>query len=318
MMAGLSNRTKQWLGGLVALAALARSPHAQAPSGTRPQFEVASVKRCQADPIGARGGATRSTPDRMTMDCQNVLGLIEAAYVMFADGKRADPATFLNTPVEGGPNWIKSERYSITAKEPDATPDTVMRGPMMQALLEDRFKLRIRRERRDVPVYELTRARGGPKLEPFKEGSCVPNEFPPPFPPPPTPPGQRRCKPDPGASLSPEEQLRAIGPNRVLQFEGVTLVEFTNYVLANPLVGLQRRVVDKTGLPGRFNIRLEYAPPPVDPSRPEIATLQAAAGDPTAPAIETALREQLGLRLEPAKGEGVRFVIESVDRPIEN
>ena len=50
----------------------------------------------------------------------------------------------------------------------------MMSGPMMQKLLEDRFKLRIHRETREVPVYALTVAKSGPKLPPFQEGSCTP------------------------------------------------------------------------------------------------------------------------------------------------
>jgi uncharacterized protein (TIGR03435 family) len=48
-----------------------------------------------------------------------------------------------------------------------------MNGPMLQALLEDRFKLKVHRETREIPVYVLTEAAGGPKIEPFREGSCV-------------------------------------------------------------------------------------------------------------------------------------------------
>jgi uncharacterized protein (TIGR03435 family) len=303
--------------GVAPMTAVSRSPwgaqEATTAAGARPTFEVAAIRRCENDPI-VRGGATRTGPDRITVACQNVLGLIESAYVMYGDGSAADPATFLNTPIEGGPGWIRTERYSIDAKAPMATPEGVMRGPMMQALLEERFGLRIRRERYEVPIYALTIANGGHKLEPFAEGSCIVAEFPPTAPSEPAPPGQRRCKPDPTRPLSPSEQLRAVGPNRTIEFEGITIADFTRYVLSNPLLRLDRRVNDRTGLSGRFNIRLEYAPPPADPGRPALAALQAAAGEPTAPVIETAIREQLGLRLEPARGEGQRFIIEAIEK----
>lgn len=113
-------------------------------------------------------------------------------------------------------------------------------------------------------------------------------------------------------------QAVARNPNRVVEWEGITLDVFANRVLNGMSNGLGRRVIDKTGLTGKFNIRLEYAPPPVDPSLPEFAAAQAAAGEPIAPPIETALQEQLGLELESARGEGQRFVIESIERPSEN
>jgi uncharacterized protein (TIGR03435 family) len=57
----------------------------------------------------------------------------------------------------------------------------MMRGPLMQALLENRFKLKIHRESRDVQVYELTQVRDGPKLKTAREGSCTTDDREPPF-----------------------------------------------------------------------------------------------------------------------------------------
>src|SRR5580692_13185830 len=76
-------------------------------------------------------------------------------------------------PVEGEPAWVKSDHYDLNVKV-EGTPDGgVMRGAMLRALLEDRFKLKIHRETREVPVYDLTVARSGSKLKPTKDGSCV-------------------------------------------------------------------------------------------------------------------------------------------------
>jgi len=73
--------------------------------------------------------------------------------------------------------WIHSGRYVINARAEGAPSEGTMMGLMLQALLEDRFKLKIRRENREVPVYALTVAKGGPKLPPFQQGSCLPSIF---------------------------------------------------------------------------------------------------------------------------------------------
>src|SRR5579863_7536463 len=78
------------------------------------KFEVASIKPCRADvvPEGARGRENFS-PGRLNLECRTVKGLIQMAYVLFADG-RVHPRTVV--PIEGDPGWINTERYTIDAK----------------------------------------------------------------------------------------------------------------------------------------------------------------------------------------------------------
>ncbi len=78
--------------------------------------------------------------------------------------------------VVGGPAWIDSEGYDIEAK-PEANTDPKQAWPMRQTLLADRFKLTLHRETRELPIYDLTAAKSGPKLPAAKEVSCV--SFPP-------------------------------------------------------------------------------------------------------------------------------------------
>ena len=167
-------------------------------------------------------------------------------------------------------------------------------GPMLQALLEDRFKLKIHRESRDVPVYLLTVVAKGPKLQPFVEGTCTPRDlsaFPPP------PPGPNTCR----------FFFSKKGPNVLWTAQGATIDDFCKIALSD----LDRPVINNTGLQGRFNFLLEYMPE----TAPNAARVS---DDPAAgPSIFTALRE-FGLTLERSKGPGERLVIDYIERPSAN
>jgi uncharacterized protein (TIGR03435 family) len=229
------------------------------------------------------------SPGRLTLPCLTVKAFIQMAHDQYATGKSKVGRP---VPIGGGPAWINSDRYTIEAKAENAQEsDGIMMGPMLQALLGGRFKLRVHREPAEIPVYLLTVAKGTPKLEPLKEGSCTPRDLSH-FPPPPLGPDSCRFF----ASNK--------GPNVSWVAQGATVEEFCNIVLSR----MDRPVIDKTGLTGRFNFPLEYMP---DASAPS--------DDPAAgPSIFTALQEQLGLKLEPAKGPGELIVIDHVERPSEN
>jgi uncharacterized protein (TIGR03435 family) len=129
-------------------------------------------------------------------------------------------------------------------------------------------------------------------MKPFQEGSCVsvrPDFANPQGPPLSLPAGQRYCLLDSGLH----------GPNMLVDAEGITIDELIRFFL----IRIDRPVINKSGLMGRFNVHLEFAPS-ADPSAPELARLQREAGDPTAATLVTAIQEQLGLKLEPGKGPG--------------
>jgi len=170
----------------------------------------------------------------------------------------------------------------------------------MQALLEDRFKLKIHRETRQGPVYELTRAKGGSKLKPFQEGTCSPMPSAPPLPP--LPPGQAYCH-------------VMVSSGGSLDAEGSALTELSGLL---SLI-LDRQVIDKTGLAGKFDIHLRFAPDDLTAGQhgPPPDTPEAGAG-PTGPTVFTAVQEQLGLKQLPAKGPIDVLVIDHVERPSEN
>jgi uncharacterized protein (TIGR03435 family) len=153
------------------------TPQAAAAPAPQPasEFEVASVKPCDARslPPGARSGAITRSPGRLMMECVTLHSLIATAYVDYADGKRQGPASLQRMPIEGGPSWITSEHYTVDAKSDGPASLEMTQGPMLQALLEDRFQVKTHRVVREVPVYEMTLAKGGLKLAHSEEGSCV-------------------------------------------------------------------------------------------------------------------------------------------------
>ena len=153
-----------------------------------------------------------------------------------------------------------------------------MNGPMLRALLEDRFGLKIRRLTRPAAVFELVVAKGGHKLRPF-DGSCIPG---------------KDCRNSGGVS----------GPNITRYWRAISIDDFISSVLDRQFVG--RPVVNKTGITGVFDIRFEFTP-----------ERNAAAPD-AGPSIFTALSEQLGLRLVPARGFEDYLIIDRVTRPTAN
>lgn len=281
-----------------------------------PVFEVASIKLCDGGDSGGgrngRGGggagAQGPSPDRLSMNCQPLRNLIRTAYVMFADGHRTLVGKM--PPIEGGPSWVDSDRYQVTAKAEGTPGQDVMRGPMLQALLEDRFKLKIRRETREVPVYNLTVAKNGPKLQPSPEGSCTAFE------------AFDFTKPPTGQGpICAGRMLGPLKPILTWRVRGGSLDDLARSLGAD----LDRIVINKTGIPGKFDFRLEFSPdettvglnslrtpdgPLVSPSSPS---------DPAGgPSIFTAIQEQLGLKLESAKGPREFLVVDRAEKPSEN
>ncbi len=262
-----------------------------------PKFEVASIRRsanCDG-PGGGRSAGARPAPGRLSLKCNTVADLIQQAYVLFADGQFNRPVA---VPLAVGPAWVNSDRYDINAKAEDGAKPELMSGPMLQELLSDRFKLKIHRETREIPVYALSVAKGGPKLHAFREGSCAPIDYTK-FPQTPATTGQHPCS----------ANAKLTGANVVADLQGVSLDDFSKVLLRG---NLDRPVIDKTGIAGLFDFHLEFAP---DQSTPGFKKSDDPAGGPS---IFTAVQEQLGLKLEPTKGPAEYLVIDSVERPTEN
>jgi uncharacterized protein (TIGR03435 family) len=199
---------------------------------------------------------------------------------------------------------VGSDRYLIDAKPERAASQEMMHGPMMQAILEERFHLKIRRETREVPGYALTAAKGANRLQRFQEGSCLLVDLTQ-FPTPPAPPGQKNCL---------NGVFAGTGQNRIFQAQGISLDRFSS------LIGwaVDRPVFDKTGIPGLFDFHLEFAPDEATPTLTDPTLPPAQPSDePAGPSLFAAIQE-LGLKLEPARGPKEFLVIDHVERPSAN
>jgi uncharacterized protein (TIGR03435 family) len=190
---------------------------------------------------------------RLEMHCMTLQSLIQAAFGTFGDGVSINPQP-LHT--EGGPLWMRSKYYSVSAKAAGPEPTEMVAGPMLQSLLEDRFQLQTHREMREIPVYAMTVAKGGLKVQPLAEGACSPIDMY--HVPPPPKPGQ------PPPNLCGILLLRPAGNGDVMfELRGSTMTQFAQRLSGR--VG--RTVVDKTGLSGRFNFQLQFTPDPVGRGR---------------------------------------------------
>jgi uncharacterized protein (TIGR03435 family) len=287
---------------------LALPCHAVFAQSSSAVFEVASIK--PSDPK-VQGVTIRNGPGGgLNITGATLKLLIEQAY---------DVRDF---QILGGPGWINSDRYDIAAKAepgvnrpaPDPRNLTDQRKAMEQqrerlrALLADRFRLKIRRETKELPVYALTLAKGGPKL---KESSLD------------TPATGPNGDKGPQGFRGP---FMRMGPGQIIG-QSASL-DFLVQVLSRQL---GRTVLDKTGLKGAYDFTLEWTPDPAQglgpgfggPGEPSVGKdlprpENPAPAEPNGPSLFAALQEQLGLKLESQRGSVEVIVIESVEKPSEN
>lgn len=190
--------------------------------------------------------------------------------------------------ISGGPAWVDGEHFDILAKAPgERRPTLDEQMAMLRALIAERFAVRYHREKRELPVFALTVARDGPKLKA--------STF------------------DVDASPQGPPLLAFVLAPAVVRLPGkwVTIGELAAVMQR---AALDRPVVDQTGLTGRYDFDLEFAP---DESLFG-GVLGKAPDDGTRPGFFAALREQLGLRLEATRGVVEMFVFDAAARPSEN
>lgn len=253
---------------------------------TAPEFEVASI-RPHAN--GEDRAYVQASEGRLAMVNFSLKQLILFAY------------NVSNNQVSGLQAWMVSSHFDVQATTENAPTVKQMEGPMLQALLEERFQLKIHRDAEERPVYELIVEKGGVKMQLSKEGSCTPYSMDS-QPPLPVPNGPRPVYCD-------FPRLAGDGINWTLDGPGVSTEKLAATLSRS---GLDRPVIDKTGLAGGFDLHLKWTADVPETVR------SGTTADPTGVSIFTAVREQLGLKLESAKAPVEILVIDRVEQPSEN
>jgi uncharacterized protein (TIGR03435 family) len=267
----------------------------------QPAFSAASVKPVTGNGAG-RADFILVRPGQLLAQYATLRELIQAAYGVEQN------------QVVDGPSWLDGSHFEVNAAIPDGTAiDDVQ--TMLQSLLRERFGLVTRREQRNLPVY-LLESLGrpgsrlwtpGPECRPVAPPAGVP--MPPPPPPPPA-----------GAVMTILNQPRLGG--------GCPSMFFTGHMSARnvPLSllvfqlsrMLRRQVLDRTALAGRYDFDLTFTP---DAGAAQFVNAGVTGGGPggppptptaEAPALTTALREQLGLKLESTRAPVDVVAIEQV------
>jgi uncharacterized protein (TIGR03435 family) len=251
------------------------------------EYEVATIKTYMPggpEPAGIARVGISNTADGFSAAGITVKMLIQFAYGVAQDYQ-----------IAGGPDWVKSDKLEIEAKMDTSVAEELKklspeernstRQKMLQALLADRFKLAIHRETKELPVYTLVVGKNSPKFQEAKPDDAVPD-----------------------ASGDRGETKAKNGT--VIGFDAGMLTMTAKAVPISELIrdwsiSLRRPILDKTGLTGKVDCTLRWAPD-TGPS------------DSNGPSLITAIQEQLGLKLESGKGPVEILVIDHIEKPSGN
>ncbi len=239
------------------------------PADAQPVFEVATIKPSKPD---TPGKAFRMNGREFTTLNTTVNDLIKFAFGIHV------------RQIIGGPAWLETEKYDLLGTpDVEGQPNHDQVRNMLQKLLADRFKLVFHREKKELSVYAIVIAKGGPKLTKSESDSTLPGLF-----------------------------FRGLGN---LPARNATIGEFAGVMQS---VVLDKPVVDQTGLSGRFDFTLKWTPDEF-----QFADLggrpPAPADTPDAPPdLFTAMQQQLGLKLESTKAPADVIVIDHIEKPSEN
>ncbi|MFZ0340569.1 MAG: TIGR03435 family protein, partial [Terracidiphilus sp.] len=256
----------------------APAAQAAAPAGATPAallaWDVSTVKPAGPD---ERGSMFMITPDGMKITNVSLWMIAREAFDVNDDR------------LFGGPGWSKTSLFDVEAKvAPEDAPKwkavtRAQRQQMLVALLEERFGLKYHHETRDLPMYELVVARGGVKMQASKPDAAGPDQ-------------------GPGPAPGPAKHMLMMHGRGHIESTGMGVSGLTRLLSQQ----LDRTVVDKTGLTGEYDYKLDWTPE-------EMASAMTKGGNPApgdnaappdaaGPSLFTAIEEQLGLKLESTKG----------------
>ena len=287
-----------------AQAAQPQTPQWQVDAGGKKAFDVTSVKpnttessRTNVNSNVSMGRGDYYSPTGGLFSATNfpLADYIAFAYKLSSNQNRIRQ--------EHAPKWVFSERFDIQARV-DGNPTKDQMRLMMQALLEDRFKLAMHRETRQLPVYALVVDKDGklgPGLQPHSDDAP--------------------CSTDPQSMPAP----RAAVPTTVLACGGIQAMpgsvpgrlalgarKVTMELIVDSMGYVDRQVIDKTGLSGTFDLHFEFSPQFDGPAPPNFTP------DPNGLTFVEALKEQLGVKLEPQKAPVEVVVLDHVEEPSVN
>jgi len=253
---------------LTSTTGFAQAP-AQSKTAAVAPFDVASIK---ANRSGSGSVSMRTSHGRLTVSNVTVRMLIQSGFHV------------KDSQISGGPAWLETERYDIVAKteRTDISDDDLWRS--LQPLLVDRFRLRFHRETKQLPVYLLIVAKGGPRLK-----NHIGDD-------------QQTLKSTAGSGKAKIEATKTSMP----KFAD-SLARF-----------LDRPVVDNTQLKGEYDLKLEWAQDHPGESSPSILDSLREEVGLTGPTVFTAMQEQLGLKLQPTKGPVEIVSVDSAEKASEN
>ncbi|MFZ0820814.1 MAG: M56 family metallopeptidase [Candidatus Acidiferrales bacterium] len=282
------------------------------------KYDVVSIKPTKSAPPRDEGFIFEMPPDGFRVKNLRLVQLLSFAY---GAPSSDNPAGFRPDQFWYIPDWANSARFDVEAKMDASVADAlnklnpdqrkIARAHMLQALLADRFKLVLHRETRNLPIYLLVIAKNGPKLKEPPSGETYPTIGDPDHPNPNLP---RTMAGMMGMGGGSEGTLK-------ITSYGAPFPNFAK-MLSGPL---WHNIVDKTGLTGKYDFTLQWTPDGASaPAAGGGDGAQSGTGVPSVsepsswPSIFTAIQQQLGLKLEPAKGPVEIIVIDHVERPSGN
>ncbi|HEX3572507.1 MAG TPA: TIGR03435 family protein [Acidobacteriaceae bacterium] len=263
-------------------------------------FDVVSIREDKAFPSPQNPPQFGVTTDGYRLRDLPINFAIMAAFAP-VQGANSGSGYFNFNQIAGVPEWASSTRYDVDArvsgddlsswKDPVLQP--AMLRAMLQAMLAERFKLAVHRELKEQPIFELTLSKGGPKFRPAEKNTFATIQ---------------RQHPNAIATFGGAIVANGAAPGQSMLF-GVTMP--TLCTMLSNMAG--RPIQDETGLKGAYDVTYQLELPPLPPPGDGLPPMPNFSSQ-----IPAIVRDQLGLKLTPARGTVEMLVIDRLEKPSEN